>query len=79
MMVIYDFIHADADEVIDHENITKALIPQYEFNNIYMVKGIHQLPVTDEVAAILKNIIKPPRIKEKGIRRVLGLNDMRLP
>ncbi|MDL2264582.1 hypothetical protein LJC31_08020 [Synergistaceae bacterium OttesenSCG-928-I11] len=73
-------ILGDSDEVIDHENSTKLLLPYGFDEHIHTIKGgTHQLEITDEVASILKNIINPPPIKENCIRRVLGLEDMRLP
>lgn len=45
-------ILSDSDEIIDHENITKALLPQHCFNQVYKVKGSHQLEIADEVAGI---------------------------
>jgi len=74
-----NIIIGDDDEVIDHKNITKALIPQYGFDNVHTVKGSHALKITEEVSDILKSIIKPPKIKEGGSRKVSKLGDIRLP
>jgi predicted esterase YcpF (UPF0227 family) len=50
-------ILGDADELIDHEKLTKPLLPP-DFKQIYVIKGgIHRLDLDPEVSNILKSIL----------------------
>jgi predicted esterase YcpF (UPF0227 family) len=52
-------IIGDSDEVIDHERMTKPLLPT-SFDQLYTIKGgTHQLEITPEVDAILRSVITP--------------------
>jgi predicted esterase YcpF (UPF0227 family) len=52
-------IIGDSDELIDHEMLTKPLLPR-AFTQIYTIKGgTHHLDMTPEVEEILRSIITP--------------------
>jgi predicted esterase YcpF (UPF0227 family) len=49
-------IIGDADELIDHERMTKPLLPQ-GFKQLYVIRGgLHRLELTPEVGGILKSV-----------------------
>jgi predicted esterase YcpF (UPF0227 family) len=49
-----------SDEVIDHEKLTKPLLP-LNFKNIYTIRGgTHRLDMTPEVENIFRSVIKAP-------------------
>jgi predicted esterase YcpF (UPF0227 family) len=49
-------IIGDADELIDHERMTKPLLPQ-GFKQLYVIRGgMHSLELTPEVDGILKSV-----------------------
>jgi predicted esterase YcpF (UPF0227 family) len=59
----------DSDEVIDHEKMTKPLLP-FEFHQIYTIQGgTHRLEITPEVENILKSIMRLPEGMSVGVRR----------
>jgi predicted esterase YcpF (UPF0227 family) len=50
-------IFGDADELIDHEKMTKPLLPP-GFKQFYVIKGgVHRLDLNPEVGNILKNLL----------------------
>ncbi|MDR2123799.1 MAG: hypothetical protein LBP38_02305 [Desulfovibrio sp.] len=49
-------IIGDADELIDHERMTKPLLPQ-GFKQLYVIRGgMHRLELTPEVEDVLKSV-----------------------
>ena len=53
-------IIGDSDEVIDHEKLTKPLLPM-NFKNLYTIRGgTHNLIMTPEVEDIFTSVIKTP-------------------
>ena len=63
-------IIGESDEVIDHEKLTKPLLP-LGFKNLYTIRGgMHQLDMTPEVENIFKSVIKTPEGVAGGERPV---------
>jgi hypothetical protein len=53
-------IIGDSDETINHEILTKPLLPKY-FKNLHTIRGgTHRLEMTAEVENIFKTVIKTP-------------------
>ena len=59
----------DSDEVIDHEKLTKPLLPE-NFKNLYTIRdGMHSLDMTPEVENIFRAVIKTPEEMTDGSPR----------
>jgi len=51
----YEIIIGDMDDVIDHSLITRAAVgPAKKF---HVVEGRHDMPMTDEIKNLIRNII----------------------
>ena len=60
-------IIGDSDEAIDHEKLTKPLLPM-NFKNLYTIRGgTHVLNMTPEVEDIFRSVIKTPEGVTDGI------------
>ena len=54
-------IIGDSDELIDHDKLTKPLLPE-NFKNLYTIcGGMHRLDMTPEVEDIFRSVIKTPK------------------
>jgi predicted esterase YcpF (UPF0227 family) len=59
-------IVGDADERIDHDRMTRPMLPSY-FKNLHIIKGgTHQLEMTPEVEAVFKSVIQSPEGQMDG-------------
>ena len=72
-------IIGDSDELIDHEKLTKPLLP-LRFKNLYTIHdGTHQLDINSEAGNIFKSIIRSPEGMTDGDRPVHYCGEKRLP
>ena len=62
-------IIGDSDEAIDHDKLTKPLLPE-NFKNLYTIcGGTHVLEMTPEVEDIFRSVIKTPEGVTDGNER----------
>jgi hypothetical protein len=78
-----DYLHViigDSDETIDHEKLTKPLLPP-RFRNLYTIRGgKHQLDMTPEVENIFKSVIRMPEGLTDGDPRFIHhCGEIKLP
>ncbi|GHS93482.1 hypothetical protein AGMMS50276_04110 [Synergistales bacterium] len=73
-------IIGDSDELIDHERITKPLLPT-GFNQIHTIKGgTHHLEMTPEISEILRSVIKLPGVQsDEEVTAIHYWGDRKLP
>ena len=72
-------IIGDSDELIDHEKLTKPLLP-LRFKNLYTIRdGTHQLDMNLEAGSILKSVIQSPKGVTDGDRPVHHCGERKLP
>ena len=73
-------IIGDSDEVIDHDKLTKPLLPE-NFKNLYTIcGGAHRLDMTPEVEDIFRSVIKTPEgVTDINQRPVHHFGEKKLP
>ena len=73
-------IIGDSDEVIDHDKLTKPLLPE-NFKNLYTIRGgTHRLDMTPEVEDIFRSVIKTPEgVTDINQRPVHHFGEKKLP
>ena len=72
-------IIGDSDELIDHDKLTKPLLPLH-FKNLYTIRyGAHQLDMSQEVESIFKSVIQSPGGVVDGDRPVHYCGEKKLP